>query len=114
MAGSRPTAKFATVDLETATIAAGRLFARLYLGRYPDPLGFGKTQSRFSDQRRRTARNRFGVLYLGESLKVCFLETVLRDKRNGAIGDFPLSEHELHVRQYAQIAIARDTASTSE
>ncbi len=45
---------------------------------YPDPLGFGKSPSRFSDTRRRIAENRFGVLYLGETLKVCFLEALLR------------------------------------
>src|ERR1700738_2075176 len=72
MVGSRPTAEFATVELETATVAADQRFGRLYLSRYTDPLGFGKTPSRFSDPRRRIERNRFAVLYLGESLKVCF------------------------------------------
>jgi hypothetical protein len=108
MVGSRPTAEFATVELETATVAAGQRFGRLYLSRYTDPLGFGKTPSRFSDPRRRIERNRFGVLYLGESLKLCFLEAVLRDQRNGAVGDFLLSEHELRARRYAEIAIARE------
>jgi hypothetical protein len=108
MVGSRPTAEFATVELETATVAAGQRFGRLYSSRYTDPLGFGKTPSRFSDPRRRIERNRFGVLYLGETLKVCFLEAVLRDQRNGAVGDFLLSEHELRARRYAEIAIARE------
>jgi hypothetical protein len=108
MVGSRPTAEFATVEIETATVAAGQRFGRLYLSRYTDPLGFGKTPSRFSDPRRRTERNRFAVLYLGESLKLCFLEAVLRDQRNGAVGDFLLSEHELRARRYAEIAIARE------
>jgi hypothetical protein len=104
MVGPRPTPAFARVKLETATIATGPRFGRLYLSRYPNPLGFGKTRSRFSDPRRRIERNRFGVLYLGESLKVCFLESLLRDKRNGSVGDFPMAENELHVRQYAEIA----------
>jgi hypothetical protein len=108
MVGGRATAEFATVELETATVAAGQRFGRLYSSRYTDPLGFGKTPSRFSDPRRRIERNRFGVLYLGESLKVCFLEAVLRDQRNGAVGDFLLSEHELRARRYAEIAIARE------
>ena len=108
MVGSRPTAEFATVELETATVAAGQRFGRLYLSRYTDPLGFGKTPSRFSDPRRRIERNRFAVLYLGESLKLCFLEAVLRDQRNGAVGDFLLSEHELRARRYAEIGIARE------
>jgi hypothetical protein len=79
MVGPRPTAAFARVKLETETIAVGERFGRLYLNRYPDPLGFGKTPSRFSDPRRRIERHRFGVLYLGGSLKVCFLEALLRD-----------------------------------
>jgi hypothetical protein len=79
MVGPRPTPAFASVKLETATVAPGRRFGRLYFDRYPNPLGFGKTPSRFSDPRRRIPRNRFGVLYLGESLKVCFLEALLRD-----------------------------------
>jgi hypothetical protein len=108
MVGPRPTAAFARVKLETETIAVGERFGRLYLNRYPDPLGFGKTPSRFSDPRRRIERHRFGVLYLGGSLKVCFLEALLRDQRNGAVGDFPLSEGELHTRHYAEIAIARE------
>src|ERR1700730_12891896 len=108
MVGSRPTAEFATVELETATVAADQRFGRLYSSRYTNPLGFGKTPSRFSDPRRRIERNRFAVLYLGESLKLCFLEAVLRDQRNGAVGDFLLSEHELRARRYAEIGIARE------
>ena len=76
-----------------------------YLGRYPDPLGFGKTPSRFSDPRWRVATNRFGVLYLGDTVKVCFLEALLRDQRDGAIGDLPMEEAELHDRHYAEIEI---------
>jgi hypothetical protein len=106
MVGPRPTSAFASVKLETATVAPGRRFGRLYFDRYPDPLGFGKTPSRFSDPRRRIPSRRFGVLYLGESLKVCFLEALLRDLRDGVAGDFPLAERELHVRQYAEIAVA--------
>jgi hypothetical protein len=110
----KPAAAFATSKLEIETIAAGRRFGRLYLDHFPnlhrdpDPLGYGKTPSRFSDPRRRIAGNRFGVVYLGESLKVCFLEAVLRDLRNGAIGEFPLSENELHIRNYVDVEIASE------
>jgi hypothetical protein len=107
MAGPRPTSAFSKVELETATIGPERRFCRLYFGHYPDPLGFGKTPSRFSDPRRRIPSNRFGVLYLGESLKTCFLEALLRDQRNGVIGDFPVAERELHLRQFAEIAVAQ-------
>jgi len=102
----RPTPAFARVDLDVTIFGAGERFGRIYLDRYPDPLGFGKSPSRFSDLRRRVPANRFGVLYLGETLKVCFLEALLRDKRNGAIGDYPLSEAELRARHFAIVEIA--------
>ena len=108
MSADQPPPAFATSKLETAVVLAGQEFGRLYHGRYPDPLGFGKTRSRFSDPRRRINENRFGVLYLGQSLKVCFLEAILRDLRNGSVGDFPLNESELHTRQFARIGIERD------
>ncbi|MGO4440993.1 RES family NAD+ phosphorylase [Rhizobium sp. RAF56] len=77
----------------------------MYLGRYPDRLGFGKTPSRFSDPRRRKPANRFGVLYMGDTVKVCFLEALLRDQRDGLIGDLPIAESELRDRQFAQIEV---------
>jgi hypothetical protein len=98
-----PTDAFATAGLDLARIPAGRTFGRIYHQRFPDPLGFGKSRSRFSDPRRRIEPNRFGVLYLGSSLKVCFLEAVLRDDRDGVVGDFPMDEAELDMRQYAQV-----------
>jgi hypothetical protein len=101
-----PPKGFAGASLQIHDVPAGQRFGRISLGRYPDPLGYGKTPSRFSDPRRRAAANRFGVLYLGESVKVCFLEAVLRDQRDGAIGDLPMEEAELHHRYYAEIEIA--------
>lgn len=103
MASREPTAAFATAGLDLARIPAGRTFGRIYHRRFPDPLGFGKSRSRFSDPRRRIESSRFGVLYLGSSLKVCFLEAVLRDDRDGVVGDFPMDEAELDARQYAQV-----------
>lgn len=100
----RPTSAFAGVALDIATIPAGEPYQRIYLSKHPDPLGFGKTPSRFSDPRRRIAANRFGVLYLGATLKVCFLEAILRDDRNGVVGDFPIDEHDLRSRRAATIA----------
>jgi RES domain len=101
----RPPADFARANLDLTTIAAGERFGRIYFDRHADPLGFGKTPSRFSDPRRRIPKTRFGVLYLGESLKVCFLEAVLRDKRNGAVGDYPLDEAELRTRRFAAVEV---------
>ncbi|MER9776841.1 RES family NAD+ phosphorylase [Mesorhizobium sp. M0220] len=71
-------------------------------------MGYGKSPSRFSDPRRRLDANRFGVLYLGDSLEVCFLETVLRDRREGILDDLPIEEVELTRRRYAEIATTTD------
>lgn len=103
MAGVLPPKAFASARLEIHTVPPGRRFGRIYMDRYPNPLGFGKTPSRFSDPRRRIAANRFGVLYLGETVKVCFLEAVLRDQRDGVVGDLPIAEDEIHARRYAEI-----------
>jgi len=103
MPGVPPPTDFARAKLEIETIPLGRTFGRIYRSTYPDPLGYGKSPSRFSDPRRRTAANRFGVLYLGDSLKGCFLETVLRDRREGLVDDLPIGEVELTQRRYAEI-----------
>ncbi|MGA0603882.1 RES family NAD+ phosphorylase [Caulobacter sp. KR2-114] len=107
--GSRePTPAFATAKLDLARIKPGEVFGRIYHQRFPDPLGYGKTPSRFSDPRRRIATNRFGVLYLGSSLRVCFLEAVLRDERDGVVGDYLMDERELDSRLYAEIEVATE------
>ena len=103
MAGKRPTKAFAGAILDLANVPPGARFGRIYHERYPDPLGFGKTRSRFSDPRRRANDKRFGVLYLGSTLKVCFVESVLRDRRNGEVRDYPIEEAELAQRWYAEI-----------
>jgi hypothetical protein len=104
MPGVPPPPDFGRARLEIETIPPGQTLGRIYWSTYPDPLGYGKSPSRFSDPRRRVAANRFGVLYLGESLKVCFLEAVLRDRREGLIDDLPIEEVELTKRRYAEIA----------
>ena len=106
MAGPRPTPAFARATLYFANISTGTVFGHIYPQRYPNPLGCGKTPSRFSDPRRRVESNRFGVLYLGASLNVCFIETILRDRRNGTVGDFLIDEGELRTGQYAEIRVA--------
>jgi hypothetical protein len=98
-----PAPAFADTVLHLATVRPGERFGRIYLARYPDPLDYGRMGSRFSDPRRRVPENRFGVLYLGQTLKVCFLEAVLRDQRNGVVGDYLISERELHTRRYVLI-----------
>ncbi|ESX62777.1 hypothetical protein X759_34290 [Mesorhizobium sp. LSHC420B00] len=108
MPGVPPPPDFARAKLEIETIPRGRTFGRIYWSTYPDPLGYGKSPSRFSDPRRRLDANRFGVLYLGDSLKVCFLETVLRDRREGILDDLPIEQVELTRRRYAEIATTTD------
>lgn len=104
MAAAKPPAAFGSAPLDLARIPAGQVFGRIYHQRFPDPLGYGKSRSRFSDPRRRAPDSRFGVLYLGSSLEVCFLEAVLRDDRDGEVGDHLMAETELDIRQYAEIA----------
>jgi len=105
VAGAAPPSAFAATALDLATIPLGEVFGRIYLSHYPDPLGYAKTLSRFSDPRRRLPAKRFGVLYLGSSLKVCFVEAVLRDQRDGHAGDLLLDESDLAKRSYATIEV---------
>ena len=105
MALPTPPPAFATARLSLATVDAGARFQRIYHRRFPDPLGVGKAPSRFSDPRRRVPDHRFGVLYLGSSLRVCFLEALLRDQRDGVVGDWLLEEAELDARQVAEIEV---------
>jgi hypothetical protein len=105
VAGPSPTVAFATVPLDLARILPGQRFGRIYSSRFPDPLDYGKTLSRFSDPRRRVPANRFGVLYLGSTLKVCFVEAVLRDQRDGIAGELLLEDSELAKRSYATVEV---------
>lgn len=100
-----PTATFSRVTLDIAPVAVGEEFGRIHGLAYPDPLSFGKNPTRFSDPRRRVAVKRFGVLYLGSSLKVCFLETILRDDRDGIVGEVEVEEAELDDRRYAEVRV---------
>ncbi|MDP3674671.1 MAG: RES family NAD+ phosphorylase [Novosphingobium sp.] len=100
-----PTAAFSRITLDIAPIAVGEKFGRIHRLAYPDPLSFGKNPTRFSDPRRRVPANRFGVLYLGASLKVCFIETILRDDRDGIVGEVEVEEAELDDRCYAEVRV---------
>jgi hypothetical protein len=103
--GLPPTPAFDGVALDIMTVPVGAKYGRIHRKTFPDPLGLGKSPSRFSDPRRRTEANRFGVLYLGSSLKVCFLETMLRDERDGIVGQIEIAESELDNRRYAEIQV---------
>ncbi len=105
MPGLPPTPAFDRVVLQIKIVRVGTELGRIHRKSFPDPLGFGKNPSRFSDPRRRTESNRFGVLYLGSSLKVCFLETMIRDDRDGIVGHIEIAETELDERLYAEIRV---------
>ena len=68
--------------------------------------GFWLGPSRFSDPRRhRPQAERYGVIYFGSSLKLCFLEAVLRDRRNAELGEIPIPYSELQNWHCADIGI---------
>ena len=108
MARGLPPKGFGSSKLELAPIKTGTKWFRLYSSRYPAALGFGFSSSRFSDPRiKLPEKDRFGVIYFGSSLKVCFLERVLRDLRNGQIGDVPIPYAELEQLVCAEVTIDR-------
>jgi len=103
-----PPKGFESTKLEVASIRTRTKWFRLYPSRHPDPLGFGFSPSRFSDPRvKLPEKDRFGIIYFGSSLKVCFLERVLRDRRNGRLGDVPIPYPELEQLMCAEITIVR-------
>jgi RES domain len=105
MAGLYPTDAFAEAALDIAEARPEEQFGRIHQERYYDPLSFAKSRSRFSDPRTLPEDQRFGVLYLRSTLKVCFIEAVLRDRRNGAVRDYPIEEKELAWLRYTQIIV---------
>ena len=101
-----PPSDFSTARLEIRTIPAGARFGRISRWKYPNPLGVTKSPSRFSDPRRTLPEaQRFGVLYAAETFETCFLETILRDKRDGIARDVPIGESELVDRTHVGIAV---------
>jgi hypothetical protein len=74
-----PEPSFAKRPLVTATIPVGAKWRRMYETRYPNPLGYGPGLSRFSDPTGKA----FGLIYLGSSAKIAFVETILRDRTDG-------------------------------
>ena len=108
MARRLPPRGLGSSKLELARIKTGTKWFRLYSSRYPDPLRFGFSPSRFSDPRVKLhEKDRFGVIYFGSSLKVCFLERVLRDLRNSRLGDVPIPYTELEQLICVQVRIVR-------
>jgi hypothetical protein len=80
--------------LTPAHAPVGSVWHHIFLDRFPNPLGFGFASSRFSDPRRNPA-SRFGVYYVGQTFEVAFLETIVRDLRNGNPGPLLLSARDM-------------------
>lgn len=91
---ARPPHPLAAAQLTGVQVPAGVVCHHISLDRFPAPLGFGFSASRFSDPRKNPLRP-FGVFYVGQSFEVSFLETVLRDRKNGNPGALALSESDL-------------------
>lgn len=85
-------------------MAAGSLWHHIFLDHFPDPLGFGFAPSRFSDPRKNPPR-RFGVYYVGQTFEVAFLETILRDRRNGNPGPLILSAADLDAYVHVHVTV---------
>jgi RES domain len=91
---ARPPHPLGSAQLTRAQVPVGSVWHHVYLDRFPDPLGFGFASSRFSDPRR-SPPTRFGVYYVGGSFEVAFLETIVRDRKNGNPGLLMLSADDL-------------------
>lgn len=96
-----PGPAFAGRGLVLETVGAGEIWRRMYASRFPDPLGWGPGLSRFSDP----TGEGFGVVYLGASAKVAFVESLLRDAADGRGADCVLQLSELETRTLASIRV---------
>lgn len=80
--------------LTPAHVPVGSAWHHIFLDRFPNSLGFGFASSRFSDPRKNPP-SRFGIYYVGHTFEVAFLETIVRDLRNGNPGPMVLSASDL-------------------
>jgi hypothetical protein len=96
-----PSPAFAGRPLVLKTIDVGDVWRRMYKTRHGDPLGWKPALNRFSDP----TGNAFGVVYLGSSAKVAFVETLLRDAADGRGDDCVLELAEIEARSLASIQV---------
>lgn len=96
-----PTAAFAGRSLVLASPPVGEVWRRLYPDGHPNPLGWGPAINRFSDPTGKA----YGVVYLGSSAKVTFVEVIFRDRGDGRADAFPFAMSEFEGYICAQIAI---------
>ena len=102
MTGVLPDAAFASRPLALTTVPAGSVWRRLYETRFADPLGYGLGLNRFSDPTGRA----FGLVYMGASARVAFVETILRDRADGRDADCIVEEAEILNRSMATLTFA--------
>jgi len=95
-----PDPSFATGPLVTAKIPVWSTWRRMYETRFPNPLGYGPGLNRFSDPTGKA----FGLIYLGSTAKVAFVETILRDRADGRGATCVVSYDEIAKRSLASIA----------
>jgi hypothetical protein len=101
-----PPADFGSRGLVTQELSSDATWYRLYQSRHPDPLGYGFGSSRFSDPEETLhPPDRFGIVYFGSSIKVCFAEAILRERAIGSKGSFPISISELEEMSCASVEI---------
>ena len=96
-----PGRAFASRPLVLKTVPAGDVWRRIYETRFPNPLGWGLAKTRFSD----TTGRAFGIVYLGSSAKVAFVETLLRDAADGRGDKCVLELAEIEKRSLARIHV---------
>lgn len=82
-------------------VSEGSDWRRMYETRFPNPLGWGPGRNRFSDP----TGHAYGVVYLGSSAKVAFVETLLRDAADGRGEDCVLELAEIEARSLATIRV---------
>jgi hypothetical protein len=94
-----PGAAFEGRGLVLKTVPAGEVWCRIYESRHSDALGWGQGLSRFADP----TGAAFGLVYLGSSPKVAFVETTLRDRADGRGADCVVEMAEIQQRSLASI-----------
>lgn len=81
---------------------------RVYSRRFVDPLGFGKSASRFSAPRLLPDEQRYGLVYLGSMLKICVLEALVRDRGDARLRELIIARQELEESVCAEIDLPDD------
>lgn len=103
---NQPPRGFGSRALVLTKISSGTVWFRFHGRQYANPLGFGYGPSRFSDPKiKLLPPKRYGVIYLGSTVKVCFAEAILRDQGDGRLGAFPIAWTEIETWTCATLRI---------